>query len=163
MIGNYLRVTEDDLDELLAVPESISAFLYPEDDSEPPPGRHLDVDKAWHLIHFLLTGDAWEGPTPLVYAVLGGYAIGEEDVGYGPARYIMPSQVTMVAGALAEISPEVLWTRFDRRKATEAEIYPHEWEGNDEERVYVLDYYVQLQAFFAEAAREHDAMVMYLN
>src|SRR6187401_1556372 len=28
-------------------------------------GQSTDLDKAWHGIHYLLTGTAWEGPAPL--------------------------------------------------------------------------------------------------
>lgn len=107
MIGNYRRLSEEDLDEILREPESILNALYPED-SEIPDGSQLDIDKAWHLIHYLLTGEPCEGSEPLCNAVLGGAEIGEEDVGYGPARYLSSTEVNAVATALASISPEEL-------------------------------------------------------
>jgi hypothetical protein len=44
-----------------------------------------EVDKAWHAIHFSLTGDPFEGRIPLNFLVTGGRSIGE-DLGYGPLR-----------------------------------------------------------------------------
>src|SRR5262245_58137806 len=87
MIGNYLRLPEAELQRVLEKPEAITKLLYPENGSNPSPDLHLDTDKAWHITHFLLTGEAWGGAEPLANAVLGGTEIGDEDVGYGPARY----------------------------------------------------------------------------
>ena len=49
---------------------------------EPPPtpplileageGALVDLDKAWHGVHYLLTGTAWEGEPPLNFVVEGG-------------------------------------------------------------------------------------------
>lgn len=163
MIGNYLRLPEAELQRVLQAPESITELLYPEDDSDHPPDRHLDTDKSWHLTHFLLTGEAWGGAEPLANAVLGGTEIGTEDVGYGPARYLTPAQVDAVASALAHISPDDLWSRFDPQQVRDAEIYPSGWEGNDTERDYIFDYFVDLKTHFADAAENNEAMILYIN
>jgi hypothetical protein len=70
--------------------------------------RSLDIDKTWHIIHFLLNGDAWEGSGPLFDAVLGGSQLTDEDIGYGPARFISPAEVAATAHALRSISGEEL-------------------------------------------------------
>lgn len=163
MIGNYLRLPEAELQKLLEKPEAILEFLYPEDDSEPGGDRHLDTDKAWHLTHFLLTGEAWDGEVPFCNAVLGGTEIGEEDVGYGPARYLTPSQVKSTSEALAAISPDQLWQRFDLDAVRKCKIYPSGWEGNEMDRTYIVEYYTSLQTFFAAAVEEQQAMILYLN
>ena len=123
----------------------------------------LDIDKSWHLIHFLLTGHAWEGSGPVALAVLGGEPIGDEDVGYGPARGLNPAEVASVANALATLSPAELWSRFDARAAKLAEIYPDGWSGAAHEREYVLGHYAELQRFFVESAAAGDAVIAYLN
>ena len=163
MIGNYLRMPEAELQRILREPQSITRLLYPEDGSDLPMDRHLDTDKAWHLTHFLLTGDPWDGAEPLCNAVLGGAAIGEEDVGYGPARYLAPAQVKTVANSLAAISPLELWRRFDVQKVRDAEIYPDGWHGNDTERDYIFSHFTNLKKFFADAATENQAVILYLN
>jgi hypothetical protein len=163
MIGNYLRLPEPELQGTLRAPESITKLLYPEDGSDLPADRHLDTDKAWHLIHFLLTGEAWGGTEPLVNAVLGGTEIGKEDVGYGPARYLTPAQVMAAAKALADISASELWERFDLQQVRDADIYPSGWEGGDTERNYILEHFGALKGYFAEAAKKNDAMVLYIN
>lgn len=161
MIGNYRRITEAKLNELLARPDELSSFLYPEDGPGTVP--HLDIDKTWHIIHFLLNGDTWEGAWPLLGVVLGGTEISAEDVGYGPARYLTPAEVEEVASALDAIPPDTLWSRFDADAVRKAEIYPEAWSGGPEDREYVTDYYSQLRDFFATAAKAKEVVVLYLN
>jgi len=162
MIGNYLRLLPEELERLLANPDNVSEVIYPDGGSgDHPANRHLDIDKAWHAIQFLLTGDAWDGEPPLQNAVMGGTEIGEEDIGYGPARSLTPAQVKAVASALASISGEQLWSRFDERAFAEAEIYPQGL--TEEDKDYIVGNYETLQKFFADAAAANDAMLLYLN
>lgn len=161
MVGKYVRVSPGELAELRAAPESIVSFLYP-DDLTPPP-NHLDVDKAWHAIHFLLNGRTWDGEPPLFDAVLGGRALSEIDVGYGPARFLEPYEVRVLADALGDVLPEELLKRFDPLVLNEAEIYPHGWSGEQCEREYVASNYQRLVEFFREAANAGEAIIEYLN
>lgn len=55
-----------------------------------------NLDKAWHGIHFLLTGSTWEGEKPLNFLISGGETIGEIEVGYGPARSIKSVDVKKI-------------------------------------------------------------------
>jgi hypothetical protein len=161
MIGNYRRIPAAALDALLAAPGTLASVLYPR--GRQGADRHLDLDKTWHLIHFLLNGDAWQGAWPLFGAVLGGTEVSDEDVGYGPARYLRPAEVAEVAAALDPITPEVLWSRFDAAAAESAEIYPVPWAGGADDQEYVTAYYAHLRAFFATAARAGDAVLVYIN
>ena len=54
MIGNFRRVPDARLLALLEDPESVVDFLEEQGFSD------LDVDKAWHGLHYLFTGTAWE-------------------------------------------------------------------------------------------------------
>lgn len=161
MIGNYRRIKQTRLDELLARPEQLSYFLYPDGDDDD--SAHLDIDKTWHIIHFLLNDDAWEGTWPLVGVVMGGTEISDEDVGYGPARYLTPDAVKEVSRAVSAISPDALWARFDADAVQQAEIYPEVWSSASEDQSYVTGYYQQLQDFFAAAAASGEAVIIYLN
>jgi hypothetical protein len=53
----------------------------------------VDIDKAWHGIHFVLTGEVFDGSEPLVNVVMGGVPIGDEDVGQGWARGLSAKKV----------------------------------------------------------------------
>jgi len=171
MIGNLRRLSDADLSRLLAEPSLISDYLYSEDEedaSDPPFGEHadLDIDKAWHGIHFLLTRSAWEGELPLAFLVCGGTEIGDEDVGYGPARGFDSEQVRAIAKALEAIDPIEFRARFDPAAMTKAQVYPEIWNRplEQEDTVgYLVDYYDEMRSFIAGAAKEGEALLVYLN
>ncbi len=151
MIGNYRRVNEETLTAVCVNPDSITDFLYA-DDEEHSNDTHLDIDKAWHAIHFLLNDSQWEGSYPLVCVVLGGECIGDQDVGYGPARFLTPQQVKDVAVAINDIPTAKLLERFDADRMNQEEIYPHGWSDTPEEREYIEQNYSSLVTFFRIAA-----------
>jgi hypothetical protein len=162
MIGNFVAISPGQLATLVADPDLMESFLYP-DDGEAEPENHLDVDKAWHAIHYMLNGKTWEGDPPLFWTVMGGKEIGE-DVGYGPARYLSVEQVKAIAGALSAIDAKLFGARFDARALDAAEIYPQIWESGDAEALeYVVSYYDQLRSFYLAAAERGDAVLIYLN
>jgi hypothetical protein len=161
MIGYYRRLTSEELSQLIAG-SSVSEFLYPDSDKEPDTSRELDIDKTWHAIHFLLNDSAWEGEDPLAWVVLGGELLGTEDVGYGPARYLLPEQVKSVAAALDEIPEWELRAKFDAERMNEEEIYPQSWAGESADMDYIGEHYQYLVRFFREAANANDALLMYV-
>jgi hypothetical protein len=160
MIGSYRSLSEKELDALIANPAGIGDFLFTKDD---PAGteNQFDVDKAWHAIHFFLTGESWGGEEPLANAVLGGVPLGEEDVGYGPARFLRAAEVAETSDALQKISPAQLWSKFDADAMEKAQIYPG-LEGGEEDREYVCDNFEELKKFFATTASRRQAILLYL-
>src|SRR5271163_2074263 len=60
--------------------------------ANPDAEEGLTLEKSWHCLHYLLTGTAWETGTVLGKTILGGTEIGP-DMGYGPARYLVPNEV----------------------------------------------------------------------
>lgn len=162
MIGTFRRISAAQLHRLQDDPSQLSRFLYP-DDAETASDHDLDVDKAWHAIHFLLTGQVWEGQPPLANAVLGGDPISDEDVGYGPARYLLPEDVQQVANALFDVSQQALLARFEPQALNKAGIYPPGWRGNPEELEYIGRYYDLLRDYFRAAAQASDVMLMWIS
>lgn len=161
MIANYRRVKDSELARVCANPESIGEFLYA--DANHDESRTLDIDKSWHAIHFLLNDSPWDGEYPLVCVVLGGESIGDQDVGYGPARFLTSPQVKDVANAIGQIDAWELLDKFDSEQLNDAEIYPHGWRDAPKERDYIRQYYLSLAEFFRAAADADDAMILYLN
>lgn len=162
MIGNYLCVTPEQLDALRRAPGTILEVLdSAEDEGEFPDGLHLDIEKSWHAIQFLLTGDPWAGEPPLQYVVMGGTELGDEDVGHGPARYLTPEEVQAAASAVASIPGQALWSRFDEHAFAAAEIYPQGLSQSDKD--YIVAHYEAVRELFAFAAADGNAMLMYLN
>jgi hypothetical protein len=162
MIGNFVAITGNQLATLRADPDSVAEFLYPGDGDDEVP-NHLDIDKTWHAIHFLLNGKTWEGAEPWFLVILGGTPIGE-DVGYGPARYLEPEQVREVADALSTVDAAELARRFDPKAMEEADIYPSIWEQDQAEGLeYIQQYYPLLVKFYADAASRGDAAILFVN
>ena len=159
MIGNFVAFGDDQLQKLIADPDSVLSVLFPEVD-DPPIGLHLDIDKSWHGIHFLLTGSAWEGNPPISLAILGGTEIGE-DGGYGPARYLIPEEVKALSSALQEVSPEDLITRQTPEAMLAAELYS--CDGSPDDLEYIQSYYDSLRQFYFEAACRGDAVLLALT
>ena len=161
MIGNFLAISPDRLADLIKEPALIESLLYPEDG--PDPEKHLDIDKSWHAIHYVLNGSTWEGEGPLALAVLGGEEI-EEDIGYGPARYLDTDQVKAVAASLSFISAQEFSAKFNLAALDAAEIYPQGWNDTGPEALeYVMHHYSLLSSFYRAAAERGDAMLTYLN
>jgi hypothetical protein len=160
MIGNFLQLSSAELETLIADPSSVEAFIYPEGDGC---NNGIDVDKAWHGIHFLLTGDAWGGEPPLANVVLGGTEIGD-DVGYGPARYLTADEVRAAADALKDIAPDVLRSRYVAMDLSENEIYPEIWDDPDDDAIgYLMSCYQTLRDYYIDASANKNAMLKYLN
>jgi hypothetical protein len=119
--------------------------------------RHeTDLDKAWHGIHFLLTGSDWGGDPPLDFLVKGGTEVGDVDVGYGPARVFRAAEVAAIDAALAEVDGAELHGRFDPQAMVAQDIYPSIWEGmpeDDDVPGYLVAYHERLREFVGHAAR----------
>jgi len=159
MIGNFLQLTSDELASLIADPSSVEAFIYPEDDEHE---NNIDVDKAWHGIHFLLANDAWAGELPLANVVLGGNEIGD-DVGYGPAKYLTADEVFEVANALKDLSSDAFRARYNAKSLLDNEIYPQIWHDDDDAVGYLTSYYETLRDYYLDAAAKGNAMLKYTN
>ena len=124
-------------------------------------GDVLDLDKAWHGIHYLLTGSAWEIPPGVGEAVLGGEPIGE-DAGYGPPRLLGADRVQVVAAALREVTAETLGVRFDPGALLAAEIYPQVWD-EDDFASYLLPNFLSLRDFYLTAAERNADVLLVIT
>jgi hypothetical protein len=162
MVGCFTAIDTETLQKLQADPSLIGDYLYP-DDGDGEAENTVDVDKAWHGIHFMLTGRQYGGEEPLALAVLGGEDIGE-DMGYGPARWLTAEQVQAVAQALEELSMEQFKARFAPAAMTAANIYPEViWERDGSDALdYVVENYRLLLGFYQDAAERGDAAILWL-
>ncbi len=161
MIANIVALSPAQLASVVADPDSLASILYPEADAGP--GTRLDIDKAWHAIHFTLNASAWGGIGPLSLVILGGQEMGG-DIGYGPARVLTPDEVRAVADALASITGDAFSARFSPADMDAADIYPQGWADIGPDALpYVLEHYRRLRAFYQEAAGRGDAAILYLN
>lgn len=166
MIANYLMVDEEVIKKVQDREFAIEEVIYASEESEHSvidvkEDEYIDIDKAWHAIHYLLCGSTWEGELPLFNLVLGGEEINNQDVGYGPARYLTCSQVKEVYEAIKDITSEDLHKRFNVKEMLEADIYPQFDREDDFE--YIGDYYEYLKSFFKRAAERGKAVLKFIN
>jgi hypothetical protein len=124
----------------------------------------VDLDKAWHGIHYLLTGSIESNSVLASKVIMGGENIGP-DRGYGPAQLLNPTEVKAIAHLLEETKPDMLRTRFKPKEMTQAGVYPAViWERDGEEALtYVLDYYKKLVAFYKLAAEKGQAVILVIS
>jgi len=150
MICRIREVLEGDLDRLTGPREQAHDLFRCDHLSGPV----LSLEKAWHGLHYLLTGSPWKGAEPLCFLVRGGRAVGP-DLGYGRPRLLGVDFVQRLDTALQEVGEERLWEGFDAGRFKAEKIYPGIWdEPEDQLREEYLWYFRALQAFVRKAARQ---------
>ncbi len=159
MIGYYFRADEQLADQMK---KGVSgSILFTEDYKD----NILDIDKAWHAIHFVLTGEAWEAPSGelLASVVLGGKPVNDEDMGYGPARLLDQELVKELAKALEPWDKAAFREKFHVKDMIENQIYPVMDNENEEEFFeYVSFYFLELKKFFKEAADRNEYIISFI-
>jgi hypothetical protein len=191
MIGNFRSLSDEDVRALLEQPSRVEQLLYgehafPGTNGEvvssfghgltPPSeadgceqagdGDELDVDKAWHGIHFLLTGTAWKGSFPLKLHRQRRQGGRRRRRRYGPARALMSEDVRRLNAALEPFTSEELKRRFDSEQMTRLQIYPEIWDRDPEEDdslAYLIEYYTDLRDFVRRTADRGHGLLVYLN
>lgn len=126
--------------------------------------RETGLDKAWHGLHFLLTGWPHGGRKPWSLAILGGEEAPDrhDAMSYGAIRKITVPQTADVAAALATLPTEKLIRRYSAWKMRLFQI--HSMGRNaEEDRSYLAEYYEQLRKFYAAAAQEKCGALFYLT
>lgn len=122
MYGHLYLLPAEDLEAAFEDPTKVHALVsraYKADAT-----HSVDLMKHWHALHFLLTGSAWEGDPPLNFVATGGTQVGEEDVGYGPARGFLPEEVSAIADALEPLTARDMVAQFDGALMDKLEVYP---------------------------------------
>ena len=151
--GQLKRVTDAELARLRAHPEAVPAFLFG------APGAYedrsdLDLEKAWHGLHVVLTGTAAAGAPPLNFLAAGGEPLGA-DLGYGPARALPSAGVRQLAAALAAFGAADL----------QARAYPDVWDRDEEaasNRAWLLEAFAAFKALVDGAARDGVGLLVYV-
>ena len=161
MSGNYFRTDEETVADIRAGVRHLSDFIYDGALAD----QRLDIDKAWHAIHFTLTGAPYgdEGIGVLGRLVLGGNKLLEDDDDFS-AMVISADDVQAMVPALAGVSEESFREDFDVPAMLENEIYPvTEDDDADDFFEYVWDYFEEIREIFQRAAEEGQAVIFYLS
>ncbi len=110
-----------------------------------------DLDKAWHGIHFALTGDAEGGEPPLNFIMTGGTAIGD-DIGYGPIRILRLNEVKALKQAIEQISLKKFKAKLQVEAFNENDVYPSSADWVQEELdEWIAPVYEELRDFIIQA------------
>lgn len=160
MSGNYFRTSESTVDDIRRGAVALSDFIYDKSQKE----NIVDIDNAWHAIHFTLTGNAYGSEDDNIFSrlVLSGNTLIEGDEEYS-AMLISPEDVKALSAALLALKREDFRERFSMEEMLENEIYPVT-EDDDEEDFfdYVWDAVEELKEFFEAAAQEGQAVIFYM-
>jgi hypothetical protein len=152
-------IKPSDVQRILDDPDGIESILEPGSRSE----MVISLEKAWHGLHYLLTGSAHDGEFPLGFILQGGQEFGEDD-GYGQPRLFNPSEVAQIDQALAAISDDQLWRRFDAEQMSEQGVYPDIWDEDDPDlREEYLHYFNELKSIVNRAAQKKCGLVVMLT
>lgn len=155
MYCGLYKLSPSDTDKYLKDPELIAGLIM----QEPADGSYLSLEKAWHGLHYLLTGSAWEGAPPLSFILAGGQTIGP-DLDYGPARLLSTQFVKELDRALSLVTIEGLWQRFDPAKMFEQQIYPEIWDEPEEELKDEYGWYFNDLKNFVRSAASDDNFIL---
>lgn len=165
MVGNYLRVSNEELEKYLADSSLLEDRVY-EDDIDND--KYLIyVDKSWEGLFFLLTGKSLatsdEASTPLQWTLTAPQFIDpDQDMGYGPAVYTTIEQTKEVHNALNKITVDELRNKFDGKLMMKLEIYPGGWD-DDESLEYLIENFNSVKDFYSKAAADNQAVIIFLN
>ncbi len=153
------RCDADTMARLRAEPDTAGAFAAPQDYQAVPEGELVDLDKAWHAIHFLLSGSP-DSTTVPEGALFAGEELGG-DLGLGPARLLSEHDTRFFAAYLASKPDDFVEKTLDFAALEAADIYPDIWDRRDAEDIeYVATYFRSLKELVLEAAVNDNGIVV---
>jgi len=186
MLFNLRQVNREDAKKLIDDPSDIYFFLYGEEMYQPEKKKGffsrffgkaeekqnrrewiepkeediLDLDKLWHILHYIFARKAWGGTLPEGTLLLGGTELGNIDIGYGPARAILENEISNFSKFLESLNQEEFAKGITAQEIDENEVYYPEW--SDEEASNLWETVLELRAFFKDAKEKGSAVIMYL-
>ncbi len=166
MVMTMLTVSDATIKKLQADPSALQAIfdaMGTERDASQDEGIEGDLDKAWHGLHYLLTGTAADGEGPLASLLHGGVKIGDEEYGYDVPRAMTANEVQSFHEALARMDVKTLRGRYDPRAMHKAEIYPQIWTNEGEAGFdYLIENLDILKKFTGAAVQRRMGMLLAL-
>lgn len=133
-----------------------------------PVGPALDLEKSWHILHYVLTGDV--GPTGLPGdALLTGEDLGEDITGYGPPRVHDPKATHDFADFLVRRDIEDLQVHINYHDMMRLGVYGipmgqgSETEFEGELRNEITSNFPKLRDYVAMTAEKQNGLLMWLT
>ena len=144
-------------------------FGKPEPDPRLVPARReedeINLDKSWHIVHYLLTGSDNATDSPLNIIADESDRLADIDVGLGPPFVIHPDAVSSFAAAAAELSDEQFLSRLRPSEMPLDTLYLGEAvrENPGEMGEYAVENLHFLRDFAQKAADAGDAVITYYS
>jgi hypothetical protein len=161
MYATYYRLSPKQVAELETNSDAAEKLLeqaHPDGDSD----TVFSLGKDWHVLHFLLTGEA-EMPcdSPLSAVVAGGRET-LLDVGYGPVPVLDPQEVARCVQLMEGLDKDATIERCDLQKLKLSHLYGAYEVDSD----YLEDLwpdFEKLKAFYLKAADAGDAVLQVIG
>jgi hypothetical protein len=165
MVGYILRVTPEQARQLNAqpkiIPDILSKSAGHDDSTGNTPSKFgkiaaaLDLQQSWHVLHYLLCGEAYQGEAP-ADTLLSGDEIGP-DMGYGPARYVTPDETLAFSEFLLPLDYDTLTSKIDLNRMRSLHVYLVS-KTSEQDRAFLIEYvrphFISLKDYIARAAAD---------
>jgi hypothetical protein len=126
--------------------------------------RQFNIEKDWHTLAYLLTGESKIGEEhrdgETLYNVIYGGLDTVVMTGYGPVRYFDSALVAEVVDALATVDRQAISQRFDPAQMAKLGIYAA---PEEREREAVLAVIEKLAAFFQTAVTAREEIIKFAS
>jgi hypothetical protein len=172
----FYGISDEEIGTLLQSPASIHAFLRNAIPVEAPgcigsflgkkprtlqPTRpYFDLGKSWGAVNFVFTGTGNEIPLPQGFITSGGSYVGNEDVGYGPARVLDSNEVGQVAAMLEALDVDSFRARVDAKRMRTLHLSGAPPSDDLVLAQYLFNDYYRLREFMLERARLGEGVVI---
>lgn len=160
MIGCYIRISEENVLKLQQAEDNLQGLFFGDMDED----NTISIDKAWHAIHFTLTGCPFGGEDDNIFSklVMSGNVFMEID-GEPPAMLITANDVKKLSEAMDSLEEQQFREKFNISEMLENNIYPVMDDENEEEFFdYVWANLIELKKFIEEAVNERQAVIFYI-
>jgi len=183
-----IRATPEVVEQLRGRPKAVGEFIYQDPDAyqeprqglfgrlfnprsesnAPVPDRHdgdeADLDKSWHIVHYLLTGETGRAVGPLGLIGDDLHPLADIDLGLGKPNVISVAAVKAFVEAAQAMSDDDFLGRFKPNEMPTDELYLGEVIArgdHDDMREYALENFHILRDFVAEAASNGEIVITY--
>lgn len=159
MICNMLRVSLSQLETYLQDSELLANRIHAENDPQ-----LYDIDKSWDGIIYLLTGSNSSDTTQFLSRIIfsGQLVDKNQDLGTGPAHYLLPAQVKDINDQIRGIDPASLKEKFNASAMKELGVYPNVWDHEDAAD-YLIEYFETVQEIYASASANDEAIITFIS
>ena len=116
------------------------------------------LEKSWHGVHNLLTGEIWEGRGPLAFLLAGGEQLGDDE---DSPRWFTAEETVKINQELSAVTDDKFWSRFDAEEMESKDIYPGIWdEDEDDLKEEYVGYFHALKQVVATAVRQQQGLLI---